>query len=147
MCGPGNFMWSGCFSEQLVGIGWRFATVFVLQIDVYIRAIRQPGVDALPPGFQLFGRVLFEAQPRVGKWRGDYIRRSLLFGFGEAKRRLVFPQCLVGFLRIPGGVAYFKREPERGWPKSKEFFKQRAIEFEVRRELNKDGAEMGAVIQ
>ena len=135
-----------CFSQELAGVRGRFAGVFVLQVDVDIGSIRQPRVDALPPGFQLLRRVLFEAQARVGKRRGDDVRRGLLFGFGEAERRLVLTQYLVGSFGVPGGVAHLERETERGWPKRKEIFEQRAIEFEVGRELDEDGSEMVAVV-
>ncbi len=137
----------GCYSEELAGVGWRFAGVFVFEIDVDIDALRQPGIEALPPGFQLFGRVVFETESRVGERGGDHVGRRLLLGFGEAKRCLVSAKDGVGFVGVPGWVAYLESEKERGRAKVEKIFEEGAIEFKSGGELYEDGAEVVAAVE
>jgi hypothetical protein len=136
----------GCYSEELAGVGWGFAGVFVFEIDVDIDTLVEPRVDALPPGFQLLGRVVFETQAGIGERGGDYVGGSLLFGFGEAEGGLVLAKGGVGFVGVPGRMTHFKGEKERGRSKDEKIFEQGAIEFEGGRELNEDWAQVVAVI-
>src|SRR5207245_908900 len=92
-------------------------------------------------------RVVFHAQTNVGEVRGEYIGRSLLFGFGEAESDVVFAERGVSFFGVPGGVADFESELEGGRAKREELFEQRLIEFEIGRKLYEDGAEMVAVVE
>ena len=140
-------MWSRRFSEELASIGRSFARIFVFEIDIHIDALVEPSVDALPPGFQLFRRIVLEAQARVGEAGGDYVGRRLLFGFGKAKRRLVAAKDGVGFLGVPGWVTYFEDEKECGRAKGEKIFEQGTIEFESGRELHEDRAEVVAVVE
>jgi len=95
----------------------------------------------------LGGRVVFHAQTNVGEVRGEYVGRSLLFGFGEAKGDVVFAESGVSFFGVPRGVAHFEGELERGRAKGEKFLEQRLIEFEIGRKLDEDGAEMVAVVE
>jgi len=138
---------SGCFSEELMGIGWRFAGVLVFEIDVDIDALVEPSVQALSPGFQLFRCVVFEAQAGVGERGGDYVGRRLLFGLGKAKRGLVQAKDGVGVLGVPRRMAYLKGEKESGRAKGQKILQQGTIEFESGRQLYEDGAEVVAVVE
>jgi hypothetical protein len=71
-----------CLSDELASVGWRFAGVFMLEIDVHIHALAEPGVEAFPPSRDLLWSVVFEAQSRVSEAGGEHLRWSLLFGFG-----------------------------------------------------------------
>ena len=71
----------------------------------------------------------------------------MLFGFGEAESDVVLAERGVGFLGVPGGVADFESELERGRTEGKELFEQGLIEFEIGRKLDEDGAEMVAVVE
>src|SRR5580692_3545009 len=147
MRGTWNSSVLGCFAEELVSIGGRFAGVLVFEIGVDPDALVEPGVEALSPAFQLFRRVVFEAQAGVGERGGDYVRGRLLFGLGKAKRRLVLTKYGVGFVGVPRRVAHLKCEKESGRAKGKKIFQERTIKFESRRELYEDGAEVVAVVE
>jgi len=71
----------------------------------------------------------------------------LLFGFGEAESDVVFAERGVGFFGVPGSVADFESELERGRTEGEELFKQGLIEFEIGRKLDEDRAEMIAVVE
>ena len=71
----------------------------------------------------------------------------MLFGFGEAKGDVVFAERGVGFFGVPGSMADFESELERGRTEGEELFEQGLIEFEIGRKLDEDGAEMVAVVE
>ena len=112
-----------------------------------VDALRKPGIEAFFPRGQLSGSVIFQTQACICEVGGDNVRRRLLFGFGEAKSGVVLSKNGVGFIGVPRGVPYFKREVESGWAEGEKIFQKRAIEFESGWELHEDWAEVVAVIQ
>ena len=116
-------------------------------IDENVDALRKPGIEAFFPRGQLPGSVIFQTQACICEVGGDNVRRRLLFGFGEAKSGVVLAKYGVGFIGVPRGVPYFKREVESGWAESEKIFQKRAIEFESGWELHEDWAEVVTIIQ
>src|SRR5258708_34390277 len=53
---------SARLSEKLASVGWRFASVLVLEIGVRIHTLVKPGVEALTPSGDLLRSEIFEAQ-------------------------------------------------------------------------------------
>ena len=129
----GNGLLSVCFSQELVSVGWRFAGIFVFAVSVDIDALAKPGVEAFFPGCQLFRRVVFEAQAGVGEAGGEHVGRRLLFGLGQAQRRLVLAKNGVRFLSVPGRVTHLKGERESRRAKSEKVLQQGTIELEAGR--------------
>src|SRR6266850_5315635 len=138
---------SVCFSEELASVGGRFASIFMFEIGVHVHALVKPGVEALFPGCDLLRSVVFEAQAGVGEAGREHVGRCLLLGLGEAERRLVLAKDSVRFIGVPRRMAHLEGESESFRAKSKKIFQQRTIEFEVGRELNKDGAQVIAVVE
>src|SRR6267378_3618557 len=138
---------SVCFSEEQASVGGRFASVFVFEIGVHVHALGEPGIEALSPGYDLLGSVVFQAQAGVGGAGCEHFRRCLLVGLGQTERRLVLAKNGVRFVGIPRRVTYLKGERESRRAKTEKVFQQRAIEFEVGRELNQDGAKVVAVVE
>src|SRR5260370_25035448 len=145
MIGARGGVRSICLSEKLASVGWRFAGVFVFEIDVHIHALAKPGVEAFPPGRDLLRGVIFQAQAGVGEARSQHLWRGLFVGLGQAKRRLMLAKDGVRFVGIPGRVTYLKGERESFWAKGKKGFQQGTIELERRPELLGDWAEGGSV--
>ena len=137
---------SARFSKKLVGVGRRLAGVFVLEIDVNIHALAEPGIKSLLPSRDLLRSVVFQAQSCVSPTGGEHFGRRLLIGLGQDERRLVLAKNVVSFLGVPRRVTHFKCKLERRRPKSQEILQQGAIEFEVRRQLNEDWAQVVAVV-
>src|SRR5258706_4263237 len=101
-----------CLSEKLASVGWGFAGVFVLEIDVHIDALGQPGVEAFLPRRDLLRSVVFEAQAGGGEAGSEHLGRRLFFGLGKAKRRLVVAEGGIPFV---GGTRLMAQLPsERG---------------------------------
>lgn len=140
-------MLSVCFSEELASVGGRFAGVFVFEIGVHVHALAEPGFEAFSPSGDLLRSVVFEAQASVGKTGSEYVGWRLFVGLGEAERRLVPAKNGVRFVGVPRGMAHLEGERKGGWTKCKKIFQQRAIEFEIGRELNKDGAKVVAFVE
>ena len=131
----------------MAGVGGRFALIFVFAIGVDIDSLAKPGVKAFLPGGQLLWRVVFEAKARVGEAGGEHVGGCLLLGFRQTKRGLVLAKKGVSFVGVPRWMAHFKSEKKSGRTKPKKIFEQRAIELEGGRKLDKDWAEMVAVVQ
>src|SRR6266404_9565483 len=138
---------SVCFSEELASVGGRFASVLVFEIGEHVHALVKPGVEAFFPDGDLLRSVVFEAQSGVGEAGGEQVGRCLLVGLRKAERGLVLTKNGVCFVGIPRRMAHLEGESESFRAKSKKVFEQRTIEFEVGRELNKDGAEVVAVVE
>src|SRR5713226_9675397 len=137
---------STCFSEELASVGWGLAGVFVLEIDVHIDALGEPGVEAFLPRRDLLRSVVFEAQAGVGKAGSEHLWRRLFVGLGEAERRLVLAKNGVRFVGVPRGVTHLKGERESFRAKGKKVFQQRTIELKRGRKLHEDWAEVVAVV-
>src|SRR5260370_3501787 len=75
-CGVGKF--SVGFSQELAGIGRRFAGIFVFAVSVDVHALAKPRVEAFFPGAQLHRRVVFQAQAGVGETSGYANRGGVL---------------------------------------------------------------------
>src|SRR5207253_2843176 len=120
-----------CFSQEMAGVGWRFASVFVFEIGVHIHALAEPGVEAFPPGRDLLRGVILQAQTGIGKAGGEDVWRSLLVGLGQAQSRFVLAENGVGFVGAPGRVADLEGESESVRAKSKKVLEQRTVEFEI----------------
>src|SRR5438270_11044366 len=135
------------FSEELARVGWRFASVFVLEIGVHIHALAKPGIEAFSPGSDLLRSVVFKAQAGVGEAGSKHVGRCLLVGLGQAKGRLVLTKNGIRFVGVPRRVADLEGESEGGRAKSKEVFQQGMIELEVGRQLNEDWAQVVAVVE
>jgi hypothetical protein len=73
---------SVCFSEELAGVSWGFAGVFVFAIGIDVDALSSPSVEAFLPGCQLPWSVIFKTKTSVGEVGGEYVRGSLFFCFG-----------------------------------------------------------------
>src|SRR5258708_9082247 len=129
MIGARGGVQSICLSEKLASVGRGLACVFVLEIDVHIDALGQPGVEAFLPGRDLLRSVVFEAQAGVGKARSEHFRRRLFVGFGKAKRRLLLATDGIRFLRIPRWGTHLEGESESFRAKGKEVFEGRPVEF------------------
>src|SRR5216684_1234061 len=138
---------SVCFSEELASVGGRFASVLVFEIGIHVHALGKPAIETFFPGYDLLRSVVFEAQAGVGEAGGEHVGRRLLVGLGQAERRLALTKDSVRFVGVPGRMAHLEGESESFRAKSKKVFEQRAIEFEVGRELNEDGAEVIAVVE
>src|SRR5712664_4212110 len=135
-----------CLSEKLASVGWGFAGVFVLEIDVHIDALGQPGVEAFLPRHDLLRSVVFEAQAGVGEAGSEHFRRRLFVGLRKAKRRLVLAKDGIRFVGIPRWVTHLEGERESFRAKSKKVFQQQTVEFEIGRELHEDWPEVLAVV-
>src|SRR6266436_3788050 len=135
-----------CLSEKLASVGRGLAGVFVLEIDVHIDALGQPGVEAFLPRRDLLRSVIFEAQAGVGEAGSEHFRRRLFVGLGKAKRRLVLAKDGIRFVGIPRRMADLKGESESFRAKSKKIFEQRTVEFEIGRELHEDWPQVVAVV-
>src|SRR5258708_31676432 len=146
MIGARGGVRSICLSEKLASVGWRFAGVFVFEIDVHIRALAKPGVEAFPPGRDLLRGVIFQAQAGVGEARSQHLWRCLFVGLGQAKRRLVLAKDGIRFVGIPRRVTHLEGERESFRAKSKKVFEQRTIELKRGRQLHEDWPEMVAVV-
>src|SRR5467141_885298 len=138
---------SVCFSEELASVGGRFASVLVFEIGVHVHALGEPAIETFFPGGDLLRSVVFEAQAGVGEAGREHVGRCLLVGLRQAERGLVLTKNGVRFVGIPRRMAHLEGESESGRAKSKKIFQQRAIEFEVGRELNEDGSEVVAVVE
>jgi len=74
-----------------------FASVFVLDISVYIHALAKPGVEAFLPGHDFASDVVFKTRG-VGEAGSEHLRR-VFCRFLKAKRlsfwreRRTFPRC------------------------------------------------------
>src|SRR5260370_30911860 len=142
MIGAPGGVRSICLSEKLASVGWGFAGVFVLEIDVYVHALGKPGVEAFPPGRDLLRSVIFQAQAGVGEAGSEHFRRRLFVGLGKAKRRLVLAKDGIRFVGIPRRVTHLEGERESFRAKSKKVFEQRTIELKRGRQLHEDWPEM-----
>ena len=98
------------FSEELAGVGGRFAFIFMFAVNVDVDALDKPGVEPFLPGRELLRRVVFQAKARVGEAGGEHVGRCLLFGFGQAKGGLVLSEDGVRFVGVPRRVSYFESE-------------------------------------
>src|SRR6266404_5908237 len=65
---------SVCLSDELSSVSRRFAGVFMLEIDVHIHALAEPGIEAFPPGRDLLRSVVFEAKSSVSKVGSEHLR-------------------------------------------------------------------------